>query len=134
MPTKHADHRSRAGRTGPIPPAATVVSEAEAYWLEDDLGRRVSKRYTGSRQPLVLAGRALENLGSLDGWTVARQGADGVRRILACGDELAELALSFMPVRTPAEAAVMGRLRKALRAERGDDASSHEVTDDPFDQ
>ena len=134
MRTKHADHRSRAGRTGPIPPVTTVVSEAEAYWLEDDLGRRVSKRYTGSRQPLVLAGRALENLGSLDGWTVACQGADGMRRILASGDELVELASSFMPVRTPPEAAVMGRLREALRAERGDDASSHEVTDDAFDQ
>lgn len=134
MRTKHAEHRSRAGRTGPVPPVATVAPEAQVFWLEDELGRPVSKRYTGIRQPLVLAGRALENLGALDGWSIACHGADGVRRIVASGGALAELALPFLPVRTPPEAAVMGRLRKALRAERGNHASSREVTDDASDQ
>ncbi len=130
MRTKHADPRRVPGHTGPDSPGAQVVLGSVVYWLEDDLGRRVSKRFSQTDQLLVLAGRALENLGTLDGWTLASRDTDGPRRILASGADLAHLATPFMPARAPSEAAVMARLREALCADRVDARRALAVTDE----
>jgi hypothetical protein len=98
------------GRRGPTFP------DTVAYWLEDDSGTRVSKLFAVSEKPLKLAGRALENVGSLAGWTVARRDTDGVRHVVAWGTDLEVMARPFMPERTPAGAAVIDRLNRARRA------------------
>jgi hypothetical protein len=93
-----------------------AVRNAIAYWLEDDLGNRITKLYASSDKPLMFAGRAFENLGSLDGWTVARRDTDGVRHVVAAGVDLEVLATPFMPERTPAEAMAAERFNRARRS------------------
>jgi len=78
---------------------APSFPDTVAYWLEDDLGNRVSKLFAASEKPLKLAGRVLENLGGLDGWTVARRDINGTRHVVARGRDLAEAAEPYMPVR-----------------------------------
>jgi hypothetical protein len=87
-----------------------------AYWLEDDLGNRISKLYASSDEPLRLAGRALDNVGSLEGWTVARRDIAGTRHVIASGADLEALAVPLLPVRTVAEAAAMRRFDEARRS------------------
>jgi hypothetical protein len=93
-----------------------IFSNTVAYWLEDDLGNRISKLFVTSDRPLKLAGRALENVGSLTGWTVARRDTAGVRHIIASGAELEVMSRPFMPARTPAEAEHIKRFNEARRA------------------
>jgi hypothetical protein len=116
MPTKTSD-RSQV-RLGTAAPAVSgpTFSDTVAYWLEDDLGNRISKLYASSDKPLKLAGRALDNVGSLDGWTVARRDTAGARHVVAAGAELELLATPFMPVRTAAEAAALRRFDEARRS------------------
>jgi hypothetical protein len=85
-------------------------------WLEDELGYRVSKLFATSDKPLKLAGRVLETVGSLDGWTLARRDSDGVSHVVASGAELELMAAPFMPARTAAEAEHIRRLNVARRA------------------
>jgi hypothetical protein len=99
------------GVSGPI------FSDTVAYWLEDDLENRISKLYATSDKPLKLAGRALENVGSLAGWTVARRDTAGARHVVASGAELEAMATPFMPVRTPDEAESLRPFNEARRAE-----------------
>ena len=99
---------------------ATAVHALEfpdtvAYWLEDDLGNRVSRLFASSEKPMKLAGRVLENLGELDGWTVARRDTIGVRHVVASGNQLELAATPFMPVRTREEADAVRRFNEALR-------------------
>jgi hypothetical protein len=98
------------GRRGPTFP------DTVAHWLEDGSGTRVSKLFAVSEKPLKLAGRALENVGSLAGWTVARRDTHGVRHVVASGTDLEDMARPFIPERTPAGAAVIDRLNRARRA------------------
>jgi hypothetical protein len=84
-----------------------------AYWLEDELENRVSRLFSSSEKPLRLAGRVLENVGALDGWTVARRDVNGARHVVASGTALEAVATSFMPVRTPVEAAAVRRFNEA---------------------
>jgi hypothetical protein len=117
MRTKNLDRpsvTSIADVTLPVPPS---FPDTVAYWLEDDLGRRVSKLFAASEKPLRLAGRALENIGTLDGWAVARRDHHGDRHVVASGASLAELATPFKPVRTTAEHAALGRFLEALRSD-----------------
>jgi len=117
MRTKTSD------RTGlPSQPTAPGVSaplfpDTVECWLEDEVGNRVSKLYATSDKPLKLAGRVLENVGSLGGWTVARRDSAGVRHVVASGAELEVMATPFMPARTPAEAEHIRRFNEARRAE-----------------
>jgi hypothetical protein len=94
-----------------------IFSNTVAYWLEDDLGNRISKLYASSDKPLKLAGRALENIGTLNGWAVARRDHHGDRHVVASGASLAELATPFKPVRKTAEQAALGRFLEALRSD-----------------
>ena len=110
----------------PIPSDSDSVS----YWLEDDCGSRVSKYFATSERPLKLAGRVLENVGTLDGWTVAHRDSQGCRHVVASGTTLARLATPFMPVRTPAEAAAIGRFNEALRRDPGFPGRADVVTDE----
>jgi hypothetical protein len=96
-----------------------VFADTVAYWLEDDRGNRVSKLFATSEKPMKLAGRVLENVGGLDGWTVARRDISGERHVVASGTELEVMATPFMPVRTPAEAEVVRRLNEARRRDPG---------------
>lgn len=114
MRTKTSDPTRRSvarALTAPAPSFPDTV----AYWLEDDLGNRVSKLFASSEKPMRLAGRALENLGTLRGWTVARRDVQGRRHVLAESGDLESLARPFMPVRTPEEAAIMARVNEARR-------------------
>jgi hypothetical protein len=63
-----------------------------------------------------LAGRVLENTGSLDGWSVVFRGPDGCHQVVASSADLEALATPFMPIRTPAEAARLRRFFETLRA------------------
>jgi hypothetical protein len=116
MSTKTSDRTHlRLGTAAPaaLGPAPHV---SVAYWLEDDLGNRISKLYASSDKPLKLAGRALDNVGSLEGWTVARRDIAGTRHAVASGADLETLAAPFLPVRTAAEAAAMRRFDEARRS------------------
>ena len=79
---------------------------------------------------MIFAGRALEKLEILDGWTLARMDTDGVRRAIATGAELAELARPFMPERTPEEVRALAPFRTALRHDPGDPITDPEITDE----
>ena len=114
MRTKTTDRRV-AVESPTSPVAFPSFPDAVAYWLEDDLGNRVSKLFVSSEKPLKLAGRAFENLGTLQGWTVARRDLDGTRHVVASGSGLEALAQSFMPVRAPDEAAAVRRFNMARR-------------------
>ncbi|MEX2548543.1 MAG: hypothetical protein WD830_12275 [Chloroflexota bacterium] len=96
--------------------AAPVIPGTTAYWLEDDRGQRISKMFADSEQPLKLAGRVLENVGSLRGWAIVRRDLAGARHVVAADDALESMAASFMPGRTPAEAEALARLNGARRA------------------
>jgi len=116
MSTKTSDRTHlQLGTAAPavLGPASHV---SVAYWLEDDLGNRISKLYASSDKPLKLAGRALDNVGSLEGWTVARRDVAGTRHAVASGADLETLAAPFLPVRTVAEAAAMRRFDEARRS------------------
>jgi len=95
--------RAAPRRSPPVP--GLTAAEADAYWLEDDLGNRVSRLFRTSDSPLRLAGRVLENLGHVDGWTVAWRNVSGDRQVRASGSELATLATPHMPARSADEAA-----------------------------
>jgi hypothetical protein len=116
MRTKTADRIRIPREAKTLQPQGPTFPDTVAYWLEDDSGNRISKLYSASDKPLKLAGRALESMGALDGWTVSRRDIDGVRHVVASGSDLEELARPFMPERTPAEAAVVGRFNRARRA------------------
>ncbi len=85
MRTKTAD----SIRMGRLPATAAdhglSMPGADPYWLEDELGNRVSKLFRMSDRPLRLAGRVLDNLGHLDGWTLAWRDVNGARHVLASG-------------------------------------------------
>ena len=66
--------------------------------------------------PFKLAGRALDNVGSLEGWTVARRDTAGTRHVVASGTDLETMAIPFMPVRAAAEAATLRRFDEARRS------------------
>ncbi len=100
----------------PDRPRLDSATDTISYWLEDDLGRRVSKLFARSEKALTLAGRVLENVGSLNGWAVACRDRAGARRVIASGKALELMAEPFMPVRTPAEAESLRRLNEARRA------------------
>ena len=97
--------------------SAPVFPDTVECWLEDEAGNRVSKLFATSDKPLKLAGRVLESVGSLAGWTIARRDSTGVRHVVASGAELEVMATPFMPARTPAEAEHIRRLNVARRAE-----------------
>jgi hypothetical protein len=106
--------RSEAVRS---PRAATPdLPDTAAYWLEDDLGNRVSKLFSSSDRPLRLAGRVLENVGSLEGWSMVRRDMAGARHLVASGDDLVVMTIPFMPERTLADAEKLRRLNEARRA------------------
>jgi hypothetical protein len=115
---------------------ATTLAEAPgfpdtvAFWLEDELGNRVSKLFATSEKPMKLAGRVLENLGGMDGWTVARRDTSGVRHVVASGTDLEAMATPFKPVRTTAEQAALGRLLEALRSDPEFPSRANVVTDE----
>jgi hypothetical protein len=116
MRTRTTD-RARSAIEPPV--AGTVEApsypDSVSYWLEDDLGNRVSKLFASSEKPMKLAGRVLENMGSLSGWAVARRDISGTRHVVASGSDLERLAASFMPERTPSEAAHVRRFNEARR-------------------
>jgi len=101
-------------RVHPLP--IPSFADTAAYWLEDDAGNRVSKLFGKSESPLRLAGRVLENTGSLEWWSVARRDGAGARHVVASGRDLEIMATPFMPVRTRAEAEAVRRFNKARRA------------------
>jgi len=90
----------------------------------------VSKLFATSEKPLRLAGRVLENLGALDGWTVARRDSSGRRHLVASGRDLAEAAAPFMLVRTPDEAAAIKRFNEARRRDPRFPARARVETDE----
>jgi hypothetical protein len=59
--------------------AAPAIADTRAYWLEKPGGTRVTRLYRRAQTPLIFAGRALEKLDVLGGWTLARVDTDGVR-------------------------------------------------------
>ncbi len=130
MRTKTADlirqSRSPAIAASPGP----SIPEADAYWLEDDLGNRVSKLFRTSDSPLRLAGRVLETLGHVDGWTLAWRDVSGDRQVLATGGDLAALATPYRPARSPDEAAHMSRFNEARRRDPAFPTRARAVTDE----
>ncbi len=116
MHTKTSDRRHLQRATATFALKGSVIPETVAYWLEDDLGNRISKLYASSDKPLRLAGRALDNVGSLEGWTVARRDIAGTRHVVASGTDLETMATPFIPVRTAAEAAAWRRFDEARRS------------------
>ncbi len=117
MPTKLADSpipRPRSG-TADAPPAPSIP-DTLAYWLEDETGTRVTKLYRLATTPLVFAGRALENRGNLQGWSLVRRDTNGIRHVVATASEFANLAEPFMPERTPLEAEQIRRHLDTIRA------------------
>ena len=116
MSTKTSDRgHLKLGAAAPAEPGPASLASV-AYWLEDDLGNRISKLYASRDKPLKLAGRALDNVGSLKGWTVARRDIAGTRHVIASGKDLEALATPLLPVRTVAEAAAMRRFDEARRS------------------
>jgi hypothetical protein len=77
-----------------------------------------------------LAGLVLENLGGMDGWTVARRDTRGARHVVASGTDLEAMATPFKPVRTTAEHAALGRFLEALRSDPDFPSRANVVTDD----
>jgi hypothetical protein len=110
--------------------SAPAFPDTVAYWLEDELGNRVSKLFATSEKPMRLAGRVLENLGALDGWSVARRDVSGARHVVASGTALEAVAAPFTPVRTVAEAAVVQRLNEARRSDPEFPSRAHFETDE----
>ena len=107
-----------------------MFPDTVAFWLEDELGNRVSRLFATSEEPMKLAGRVLENLGGMDGWTVARRDTSGARHVVASGTDLEVMATPFMPVRTTAEQAALGRLLEALRSDPDFPSRANVVTDE----
>jgi hypothetical protein len=116
MPTKTSDRTHLQLATAAPAVSGPTFSDTVAYWLEDDLGNRISKLYASSDKPLKLAGRALDNVGSLEGWSVARRDTAGTHHVVASGTDLETMATPFMPVRTAAEAAALRRFDEARRS------------------
>ena len=116
MPTKTNDHTQVKLATAAPGVSGPIFSNTVAYWLEDDLGNRISKLYASSDKPLKLAARALDNVGSLEGWTVARRDTTGTRHVVTSGTDLETMATPFMPVRTAAEAGALRRFDEARRS------------------
>jgi hypothetical protein len=112
----------------PAPSAALAVPGATAFWLEDDSGNRVSKLFASSEKPLKLAGRVLENVGSLKGWTLACRTSARPRHALASGTALESLAIG--PDRTPEEAEAIGRFHETLRRTFGPASRARVETDE----
>ena len=130
MRTKTADS-IRMGR----PPATAAdhglsMPGADAYWLEDDLGHRVSKLFRTSDRPLRLAARVLENLGHVDGWTVAWRDVNGDRHVIASGDHLATLATPHMPARSLDDADHIRRFNEARRRQAAIPSRARPITDE----
>jgi hypothetical protein len=107
-----------------------VFPDTVAFWLEDELGNRVSKLFATSDKAIKLAGRVLENLGGMDGWTVVRRDTSGARHVVASGTDLEVMATPFKPVRTTAEQAALGHFLKALRSDPGFPSRAKVVTDE----
>jgi hypothetical protein len=116
MSTKTSDRRHPQHRTAAPAELGSASQVSVAYWLEDDLGNRISKLYASSDKPLRLAGRALDNVGSLEGWTVARRDVAGSRHVVASGTDLETLATPFLPVPTAQEAAALRQFDEARRS------------------
>jgi hypothetical protein len=114
MRTKTSDRHLGPERAGPGSPVEPAFPDTWAYWLEDESGQQISRRYAASGGPLRLAGRALENTGSLTGYTLVRRSLDSARHVIASDRELEVMATPFMPKRTPEEAARFQRFRRAL--------------------
>jgi hypothetical protein len=130
MSTKTSD-RTRARLAPAITLAeAPVFPDTVAFWLEDELGNRVSKLFATSDKAMKLAGRVLENLGGMDGWTVVRRDTSGARHVVASGTDLEVMATPFKPVRTTAEQAALGHFLKALRSDPGFPSRAKIVTDE----
>ena len=115
MHTKTTDRTGARRSTAAVGITAPEFPDTVSYWLEDELGNRVSKLFATSDKPLKLAGRVLENVGALEGWTVARRDIDGTRHVVASGTRLEELATPFMPARSPTEAEAVRRFNEARR-------------------
>ena len=130
MRTKTADlirqSRSPAIAASPGP----SMPEADAYWLEDDLGNRVSKLFRTSDTPLRLAGRVLENLGHVVGWTLAWRDLNGDRCVLASGADLAALATPYMLARSPDDADHIRRFNEARRRHAASPSRARPITDE----
>ena len=128
MPSKTTDPilrpRPRASRS-----PAPSIPDTVAYWIENPEGSRVTPLYRRARTPMVLLGSALEKREHLDGWSLVRRDAAGVRHVVASGAELAELARPFMPARTPEEAAALAPFLAALRRIADPDPDP-EITDE----
>lgn len=129
MHTKNSDRRSpvtalSSAAGGPAFP------DTVAYWLEDEEGNRVSRLFAISDRPLRLAGRVLENVGNVGGWSLARRDVQGDRHIVATGTDLARLATPHMPVRTPAEAEAIDRFHRALRRDPAFPSRAETITDE----
>jgi hypothetical protein len=129
MRTKLADSPRTRPRIGTPTLAAPATAGTRAYWLEKPGGLRVTRLYHHADIPLIFAGRALEKLEALDGWTLARMDTDGVRHTIAAGAELSELARPFMPVRTQEQVRALAPFRTALRRDPGDPITDPEVKD-----
>jgi hypothetical protein len=116
MRTKTSDRTRVRFEIATVDAAAPFFPDTIAYWLEDDLGNRVSLLFAASDSPLRLAGRVLENVGSLTEWSLARRDTAGVRHVVACGEDLESMATPFMPVRTSEQADRLRPLNEARRA------------------
>jgi hypothetical protein len=129
MRTKLADTPRTRPRTGTPPLAAPAIADTRAYWLEKPGGTRVTRLYRHADTPLIFAGRALEKLEALDGWTLARMDTDGVRHAIASGAELADLARPFMPERTPEEVRALAPFFAARRHDPKNPITDPEIRD-----
>ena len=131
MRTKTAEPRTSHGRSGAssLPPAPSIP-DTVAYWLENWPDHRVTKLFRAGDTPMVLAGRALEHLGHLDGWSLVRRDRSGGRHVIASGPALAALAEPFMPERTPDEVAALAPYFAALRSDPAEPSTDPEITDE----
>jgi hypothetical protein len=100
-----------------------------AYWLENWPDHRVTKLFRACDTPMIFAGRALENLGHLEGWSLVRQDTSGGRHVVASGAELAALATPFKPERTPDDLAALAPYFAARRHDPGVPSTDPEIRD-----
>ena len=130
MSTKTPDRRKRSDGAASSGPAQPTFPDTVAYWLEDERGQRISWLCVASGGPLRLAGRALENTGSLAGWSLVRRSVDGTRHVIASDGDLETMVTPFLPQRSPEEAARFQQFRRAIREQFGPPRRAHVIRDE----
>ncbi len=72
----------------------------------------------------------LDNLGHVDGWTLAGRDVNEARRVVASGEDLATLATPHMPARSLDDADHIRRFNEARRRQAAFPSRARPITDE----